>query len=64
MNRAIRGVAATIALALVLTGGTAAAQKAGGVLKIHLWDSPPNLSMIEGVNPLAGCTMMPPIKKG
>jgi peptide/nickel transport system substrate-binding protein len=44
---------------LVLTGGTAAAQKAGGVLKIHLWDSPPNLSMIEGVNPLAGCTMMP-----
>ena len=31
MIRAIRGVAAATALALALTGGTAAAQKAGGI---------------------------------
>jgi len=26
---------------------------------VHVWDSPPNLSMLEGVNPLAARTMMP-----
>jgi peptide/nickel transport system substrate-binding protein len=59
MIRAIRHIAAATALALVLTGGTAAAQKAGGVLRVHLWDSPPNLSMLDGVNPLAARTMAP-----
>ena len=59
MTRAIRRVVAATALTLVLIGGTAASQKAGGILKVHLWDSPPNLSMLEGVNPLAARTMMP-----
>ena len=59
MIRAIRRVAAATVLALVVTGGTATAQKSGGILRVHLWDSPPNLSMLEGVNPLAARTMMP-----
>jgi peptide/nickel transport system substrate-binding protein len=59
MIRVIRDIATSAALALVLTGGTAAAQKAGGVLRVHLWDSPPNLSMFDGANPLAARTMMP-----
>ena len=59
MIRAIRHVAVATALALMLTGGTATAQKTGGVLRVHLWDSPPHLSMIDGVNPLAARTLMP-----
>src|SRR5215469_14654921 len=59
MIRGTRGVAAATALVLALTGGTAAAQKAGGVLKVHLWDSPPNLSVLEGLNPLAERALMP-----
>ena len=59
MIRVIRHIATAAALALVLTGGTAAAQKTGGVLRVHLWDSPPNLSMFDGANPLAARTMMP-----
>jgi peptide/nickel transport system substrate-binding protein len=59
MIRAIGRVAAAAVLALMTTAGTATAQKAGGVLKVHLWDSPPNLSMLDGVNPLAARTMMP-----
>jgi len=59
MIRAIRHVAVATALALMLTGGTATAQKTGGVLGVHLWDSPPHLSMIDGVNPLAARTLMP-----
>jgi len=59
MIPAIGRVAAATALAFMLTGGPAAAQKAGGVLRIHLWDSPPNVSMLDGANPLAARTMMP-----
>jgi peptide/nickel transport system substrate-binding protein len=59
MLRAIRRAASVTALVLALTGGTAAAQKAGGILRVHLWDSPPNLSMLEGTNPLAARSLMP-----
>src|SRR6516164_11041873 len=59
MIRAITQVAAATALALALTGGTAAAQKTGGVLRVHLWDSPPNLSVLDGVNPLGARALMP-----
>jgi len=59
MIRAIRHTAAATALALALSGGTAAAQKVGGILRVHLWDSPPNLSVLEGANPLAARTLMP-----
>jgi len=58
MIRAIRHIAAATALALALAGGTAAAQKAGGVLRVHLWDSPPNMSVLDGVNPLGARTLM------
>jgi peptide/nickel transport system substrate-binding protein len=59
MIRAMKRIATATALASVLIGGTAAAQKAGGVLRVHLWDSPPNLSMLEGANPLAARSLMP-----
>ena len=56
MIRAVKRVAAATALALVLAGGTAAAQKTGGVLRVHVWDSPANLSILDGANPLAART--------
>jgi peptide/nickel transport system substrate-binding protein len=59
MVRSIKHIAVATALASLLTGGTAAAQKSGGVLKVHLWDSPPSLSVLDGVNPLATRTLMP-----
>jgi peptide/nickel transport system substrate-binding protein len=59
MIRAIRRVAAATALALVLTGGTAAAQKAGSVLRVYSAESPPGLNIYEqatpwGLGPLMG----------
>jgi len=59
MIRAIRRVAAATALALVLTGGTAAAQKAGGILRVYSAESPPGLNIYEqatpwGLGPLMG----------
>jgi hypothetical protein len=51
MMRAIRGVAAATALTLVLTGGTAAAQKAGGVLRVYSAESPPGLNIYEPATP-------------
>ena len=59
MLRAIRRAASVTALVLALTGGTAAAQTARGILTVHLWDSPPNLSRLEGTNPLAARSLMP-----
>ena len=60
MIRAVRHVAVATALALVLTWGTATAQqKPGGVLRVHLWDSPPTMSVLDGVNPLAARALMP-----
>jgi ABC-type sugar transport system substrate-binding protein len=47
MIRAVRGVAAATALALGLTGGSAAAQKAGGTLRVYGADSPPGLNIYE-----------------
>src|SRR6516164_3637098 len=59
MTRAIRRVAAATALALVLTGGTAAAQKAGGILRVYSAERPPGLNIYEqatpwGLGPLMG----------
>src|SRR5215470_12436798 len=59
MLRAIRRVASATVLVVALIGGTAAAEKAGGVLRVHLWDSPPNLLGLEGANPLALRALMP-----
>ena len=43
--------AATTALALALTGATAAAQKAGGILRVYSADSPPGLNIHEQATP-------------
>ena len=51
MMRAIRRAAAVAALALLLTGGTASAQKAGGILRVYSPDSPPGLSIYEQATP-------------
>jgi hypothetical protein len=44
MIRAIRGVTAATAVILLLTAGTAAAQKAGGILRVYSAESPPGLT--------------------
>jgi peptide/nickel transport system substrate-binding protein len=51
MTRAIQGIAAASALALVLAGGTAAAQKSGGILRVYSAESPPGLSIYEQATP-------------
>ena len=51
MTRALRGVAVAIAVALLLTGGSAAAQKAGGTLRVYDPDSPPGLNIYEQATP-------------
>jgi hypothetical protein len=51
MIRAMRRVAAATALALVLTGGTASAQKAGGILRVYSAESPPGLNIYEQATP-------------
>ena len=52
-------LAAAIGLLTATAAGQAVlAQKPGGILKMHIWDSPPNLSVLDGVNPLATRAMM------
>ena len=51
MIRAAREVAAATALALVLTGGTASAQKAGGINRVWSDNSPPGLNIYEQATP-------------
>ena len=51
MIRAIKGIAAATAVALVLAGGTAAAQKSGGILRVYSAESPPGLSIYEQTTP-------------
>jgi len=51
MIRAIRRAAVAAALAVVLSSGTAAAQKHGGILKMYIWDNPPSMSMLESFLP-------------
>src|SRR5712671_6601363 len=42
-----------VLLAASITSGPAAPQKPGGILKMYIWDNPPSMSMLDGVNPLA-----------
>src|SRR5215472_14260722 len=51
MIRGIKGIAAATALVLVLAGGTAAAQKSGGILRVYSAESPPGLSIYEQATP-------------
>jgi hypothetical protein len=53
MIRAITGVGAATVLAFVLTGETAEAQKAGGVLRVYSAESPPGLNIYEQATPWA-----------
>src|SRR5271169_3129515 len=54
-----RAVAAASALIIAITtSGMALAQKAGGILTMYIWDNPPSMSMLDGVNPLAQRAMM------
>src|SRR5260370_20596206 len=46
-------VAASAWLILISCGGAVFAQKPGGILKMYIWDNPPSMSMLDGVNPLA-----------
>src|SRR3974377_345995 len=51
--------AATSALLISISGGGGGfAQKPGGILKMYVWDNPPSMSMLDGVNPLAARTTM------
>src|SRR5499427_239248 len=48
-----RRAAAVIALlASMSVGGTALAQRPGGILKMYVWDNPPSMSMLDGPNPI------------
>jgi len=58
MIGAVRGVAAVAALALMLTGGSAAAEKAGGTLRIYDPDSPPGLNIYEQATPAGQAPLM------
>ena len=58
MIRAITRAAAAAALALVLAGGTAAAQKAGGILRVYSAESPPGLNIYEQATPWGQAPLM------
>ena len=50
MTRYLIALAMAAALLLaVVAAGPAVAQKAGGILRVHQWDSPPSLSIHEEV---------------
>jgi hypothetical protein len=52
MKRELRGVAAAAAaLALIMSGAPASAQKQGGILRVYNADSPPGLSIYEQATP-------------
>jgi len=59
MLRKPHAAAAASALLIAISGsGTALAQKPGGILKMYVWDNPPSMSMLDGVNLLAQRTTM------
>ena len=51
-------VAASALLILISGGGAVFAQKPGGILKMYVWDNPPSMSMLDGVNPIGQRTTM------
>jgi peptide/nickel transport system substrate-binding protein len=54
MSRKFRAfVMIAVLLAASITSGPAAPQKQGGILRMYIWDNPPSMSMLDGVNPLA-----------
>jgi peptide/nickel transport system substrate-binding protein len=51
------GAAASMLL-IVIWSGAAFAQKRGGILTMYIWDNPPSMSMLDGLNPLAARATM------
>jgi len=45
-------VAASALLVAITAGGSALAQRPGGILKMYVWDNPPSMSMLDGPNPI------------
>ena len=58
MTPILRTAAASALLMALLYGGPAFAQKPGGILKMYVWDNPPSVSMLDGVNPIGQRTTM------
>jgi len=52
MMRYLRALAIAAPLLLASAAGPALAQKASGILKMHVWDNPPSMSMLDGPNPI------------
>jgi hypothetical protein len=59
MTANLRAAAAAVALLIaILGGGTAFAQKPGGILKMYSLDSPPSMSMLDGPNPIGSASVL------
>ncbi len=58
MTPKLRAAVLSASLIAMSGGGDAFAQKPGGILKMYVWDNPPSMSMLDGVNPIAARTMM------
>ena len=59
MWRQLQVIIAAGALFSVFAGsGPAGAQKPGGILKMYVWDNPPSMSILDGLNPIGQRTMM------
>ena len=54
----LRAAAASVALMAISCSSAAFAQKPGGILKMYVWDNPPSMSMLDGVNPIGQRTTM------
>ena len=54
----MRASMAASALLTSIYAEAAFAQKPGGILKMYISDSPPSVSILDGVNPIAQRTMM------
>ena len=52
MLNLLAAAAAGVLLIAISTGGAAFAQKQGGIFKMYVWDNPPSMSMLDGVNPI------------
>jgi peptide/nickel transport system substrate-binding protein len=49
---------ASVLLIAIWSSGAALAQKRGGILTMYIWDNPPSMSMLDGLNPLAARATM------
>src|ERR1700736_149483 len=58
MTPKLRAAAASALLMALSCGGPTFAQKPGGIFKMYVWDNPPSMSMLDGVNPIGQRTTM------